>query len=924
MTDTEVLSLISEQLRIPKEQLTAAVSLMQSSQAEAQELRKKLQDFATLNADITFNTPSGSVTFPSLKKMDAATKAQQDAVNSFFTATAEYNYVDSAGVTRKVKPLALMANAIGHPYAMSKAQFEANRRQNLEKYTASGLVHFGKHLNSAIKIGEGLWQRETEANVLRLGAGYLNVGTSKTDEPVIVCAGVVSHITQICHEDTAFNVIKFPPAEDGTRTNDCATGVSVKHATPALAFAAESETNKVVTDRVDMWGFEVFLREINESDPFVYAKGMIQSRADRINEVWTTDDNVRPISYFAWFKGDESSRGRGVNLLAASEEQRKAILSDPKNNIHFDYESGKFRQWCVRGRSFAGAGNGDWEQLDATAKGGSLDRFLSFGSAGATSSNGAIVQAQGQFDSSESFGGYSNGFSGPEAGVSVNAGATYQNGLWRAERTTFGVGGHCYFLVCGTVNRLNAGSYHPSKNPAGASAFWKSGGIINKWKKRAVPVSSKSECFDFSASAIEGKAISGGYAGKIGGESGRDDGRFYDVVYEGGQGGVCLDSRYSSNKVTLEDLQSIDLKCKSSNQRGLENLRKTVVLNENIAGIDGGHLIVRVDGESALNRPMRTSDCVSVHALINGSWISAEQTIVNPADQRYARSVKPAGVSDVIPATTQCIITFNLNISVASKLTHQDVAGLASEIVLCEDLKDGWLGGYINKSPTGVASAYKLTRPTKQGAIPFSIFSGGSWSESVNSADLTRNELTMNIPENGIAIVTYSTDAKVTKPFNVKPALNGPASIGDVYITNGIANDNFGRNFMYSLSGVIGTGEGGAVRYNENIPLKSIFFYSGSPFNGLDPQGFDTRNPKHELINVPFANSSGLKALTYFFEDNKKAYIGYIFAELKHNNSDWGDDGEIHPVHNLSSMQDDNLNYVICGAAVCVNPVGWL
>ena len=345
MTDSEVLALISEQLRIPKEQLTSAVSLMQSSQAEAQELRKKLQDFATKNADITFSTPSGSVTFPSLKKMDAATKAQQNAVNSFFTATAEYNYVDSAGVTRKVKPLALMANAIGYPWAMSKVQFEANRQQNLEKYEASGFVHMGKHYNNyAVEtVGDGLYIYTAEQHLRQqffLGSDSAtqshNAGPSKSNTPVLNISGVLTEIKFLNTKNDILNCqVEMPPAEDGTRTYDSATGISVRHATPALAFAAETETNKVVIERVDVWGFEGFLREINDADPFVYLHGLIQSRAPKINGVVTTDDNVRPSTYFAWYEGHNPSIGKGVNWQTATEAQRIAIASDPKNNIRF-------------------------------------------------------------------------------------------------------------------------------------------------------------------------------------------------------------------------------------------------------------------------------------------------------------------------------------------------------------------------------------------------------------------------------------------------------------------------------------------------------------------------------------------------------------------------------------------------------------
>ncbi|MBQ4840217.1 hypothetical protein, partial [Pseudoalteromonas luteoviolacea] len=100
----------------------------------------------------------------------------------------------------------------------------------------------------------------------------------------------------------------------------------------------------------DMFGFELFLREINDTDPFVYKHGIIQSQSSNINGVATIADTVRPATYFAWFEGDETSTGKGVNWIQANETQRVAIASDPKNNLYFDDSTGRFYQWSVRGR----------------------------------------------------------------------------------------------------------------------------------------------------------------------------------------------------------------------------------------------------------------------------------------------------------------------------------------------------------------------------------------------------------------------------------------------------------------------------------------------------------------------------------------------------------------------------------------------
>ncbi|QWV06156.1 hypothetical protein KQ246_07065 [Pseudoalteromonas shioyasakiensis] len=358
-----------------------------------------------------------------------------------------------------------------HPWVMRKVEFEAMRAANNEKFAASGFVHFGKQIRADknTPINEGLWTWIDQENVLYTGVADTDTGgegVSKTKYPTLNMAGVITDLKSL--SNTNYVKVKLPPSEDGTRTYDSTTGVSVTHATPALAFAAETATNKVVTDRVDMWGFEAFLREINDNDPFVYKNGLIQSLATNINGVATVSDNVRAITYFAWYEGDTTSRGKGVNWQTATESQRIAIASDPANNIYFDDATGKFYQWCIRGRSFAGKGNGDWDVLDITPS-SSGPQF------GASKSNNTRVRAQGITDNDES---YNNDSSLDYAQVFVDPNADFAGvnrlpdlgiRVLRDHPTNYNkaVDNECYLYICGTVSRLNKGAYHPNLNPWG-------------------------------------------------------------------------------------------------------------------------------------------------------------------------------------------------------------------------------------------------------------------------------------------------------------------------------------------------------------------------------------------------------------------------------------------------------------------------
>lgn len=131
--------------------------------------------------------------------------------------------------------------------------------------------------------------------------------------------------------------------------------------------SVQKVTEEVVTERVDMFGFEFFLEEVSKANPFVYPYGCIQSLASTMEGIATTGSN-RPVTYYAAFDGDTGSKGKGVDFWAATDEQKRALVSNPEHNIYL-LDDGRLVQWRVRQRTIAGAGNGDWEgfsPVDAT------------------------------------------------------------------------------------------------------------------------------------------------------------------------------------------------------------------------------------------------------------------------------------------------------------------------------------------------------------------------------------------------------------------------------------------------------------------------------------------------------------------------------------------------------------------------------
>lgn len=864
-----------------------------------------------------------------------------DELRTWLNSTnASEELTDSHGLKRSLKTPAQMVadhdNRLAeldeiHPYpwAMRKVEFEANRAQNNEKFAASGFVHFGKHYAGGgfneKPINEGLNTSELNPNTLRLGRGKIisKAGVSKSDLPILNISGVLSKLDGICYESTeqvTINVVKLPPAEDGTRTYDSSTGESVKHTTPAIAFASETATNKVVTDRVDMWGFEAYLREVNDDDPFVYAKGLIQSLATNISGVTTVSDNVRPITYFAWYEGDEDSRGKGVNWQTASETNRIKIASDPVNNIYFDDETGKFYQWCVRGRSFAGAGNGDWLIIDSTQN-NTVIAYQGVGS-GQTVPQGHKNIVDGTLPYYTNGDGTSNGDA-----LGTNLGVVTPHRQDVGKRT-YGILGQCYFLVCGTVNRLNRGAYHPSFNPSGA-AKWGGGTLENPsrgyryfWNEsKTLPslglvATTRGETFTLSSTATQG-------LGNLGGEAARPDGRYFDAIYASGQGGVCRDMRYSAWGLTQEDFAMADLAVKFGEYRGREKPYKIRPL---VA--DATITLVSTIIETSYTFAGGNRDCMIYNldkndyrfSLVAGQTAFLKAESVTPYENQSAtdslRVVANATGWEVGDALAIFEIEF-LQTSIAGEYTHTEVFGHPANILLCDALKDGWVGSYSPSIPDGVAVVFQLTKPyTGSGndiTRTYTVNNGESWPVQLSSLIGDRGTNTVNysnMPANQVTIYQYPTRTKISK----SSVNNEVRNINNVLISDSATQ---ARDLGFALTGNINSS---ASNQAVELSLNQI---------GIDlATGRLSASKETKHVAIPLAaptnNSPAFKALNYNVVENQQGFINYVYTELKHNGTDWGDDGKIHIVDNQSTMLDTNGNTVKVGTARIVEPLGWI
>ena len=904
--------------------------------------------------------PTRSALNVAITAINGANKLVNDnyqAILDWQTKTGEVTFknLDNQEVTVKTaKQLELDVKAVQpYPWAIRKVEFEARRQQNLEKYAASGFVHKGlhnAHSDFINPVGSGLFTREHSltTNSLFIGCSS-SVATAQGDSAQSFSkTNIAGVLTELFTADSLLPdygiQIKLPPAEDGTRTYDTATVISVRHATPALAFAAETATNKVVTDRVDMWGFESYLREISDSDPFVYANGLIQSRATSINGVTTTDDNVRPITYFAWYEGDDSSRGRGVNWQNATESQRIAIASDPKNNIYFNDATGNFEQWCVRGRSFAGLGNGDWLNINSATLSRSYPDYI-FAYGEKVSSR---VSVQGNQDSpvqgdpfytATSDKGYNSKH--PHKGV-YSVGHT--NG---GHGDGFGIGGNCYFLVCGTLNRLNQGAYHPSFNPFGASKFTRLDGMTAElfWSNSIPNVTSKAQCFNFGS----GYPVSGGSVteptvyverGRIGGISGRPDGRYYDAIYASGAGGVCRDMRYSAHGLSLAELAEHDLKVKSGEYRGVEQLKRCTV--HTVDTSNGTFLSEYATGFNfkenfliGIGLPLQDGDN---YYIINTSTNEVFNSKDNPllSDAAAINHIYWPASWGLTP-DIHVVLRTSIGVSVAGEYLHTDAFGSSVNLLQNDMLKNGWVGDYSIDLPDGSNDKKRLTRPvysTENASCQYYNEADG-WVSAGSAPNLSELTSTVNhsriFADGNVVIVNYMAKAKMTRPSDNLKILGGYKGIGSVFCCSFYASTSgfeWGKGLAYSLSDVVMVSNNSAGNLYSFLLLNDVQLRPDK--NSLEETPF--RKTTHQPISIvggaPINGIArkGLKALDYVTEINGQASICYAYSELHYDSAggNWGDDSQVHIVDGQSTMPDLNGHTVKVGTAIIVEPLGWI
>ena len=125
---------------------------------------------------------------------------------------------------------------------MSKVDFDALAEKRIRDSAGSGFAEWGKTYAPQTYpiVNEGIWERRTNPNKIILGSEGSNVniqGVSRTGHPTAAVNGAQHNLSLINSADEInLNQVVFPPAPDGTKTYDSATGVVTEHGTSNEAF----------------------------------------------------------------------------------------------------------------------------------------------------------------------------------------------------------------------------------------------------------------------------------------------------------------------------------------------------------------------------------------------------------------------------------------------------------------------------------------------------------------------------------------------------------------------------------------------------------------------------------------------------------------------------------------------------------------
>lgn len=836
----------------------------------------------------------------------------------------------------------------------------------------------GLNHNADFRMGDNAkWQRSgdleitTSGAVMQPGSSLYQTSASwgevlvsgKTYRAEIVLEGVPAgaNVYMRAHTDGALvasylengrNVVEF--TYNGETNPRLQVFVSASTPSPVTVkfFSLDYASRKVVTERTDAWGFEVFLAKISPTNPYVYKYGSINSLASSMEGVATSRSN-RPDSYYAAFTGDTGGVGKGVNFFALTADQRKAVAGNPKHHIYL-MPNGDYVQWRVRQRAPVGAGNGEWAYTDSTLA------YLGYDA-------NSRVPIQGDADTVENWVG--------SGGTNHYYGATGSNRRYRGCLTAFnGAGtarnsydGEAYFYVGGFVPRLNQGVWHQGLNPYGtASVVINSAGTVSSTKVASVQLGQKysgalMELFKVGGSygdpyVSPGRYIQTGSLLEGSNFNGvRPDGKLHDAIYSSGLGGV-IDMRLSAHGIDTNTLSGNAMNLLTSgNFRGRERLPHWVIARkvnpssssaliypsralQGFRDSDGDSQVAAfLDGEARKRQKfwIRIKDwgtaTPSANALANvnlNQWyvvdyrISNGQVcliIPNTADANW---ISAGNAQDMIMDVAGLVYK---GLAVSGEYMQTDMFVDPEIAEATASMRYGWQGTWSPQIPQAESTEYVTSRRFSQLPANNYISSGTlgqAWSTGAWVMDAVKCSYISTAKENFFIMLLYMVKAKFVKNSAREQVYTGVKGTLPLYGQSHYPESYGALLYEGMLSKYNTSSATGAGDILATYPMNSVSLDTGGRLNSLS-----TRYSRHDPLPlvVPNNNSSAMKFMPYLIAERGLVNLGFVFNEMRHNGTAWGDTGTlVTPNSESATFTDANGVTCIAGNSKLTMPLGWI
>ncbi|MBQ4844932.1 hypothetical protein [Pseudoalteromonas sp. MMG005] len=766
--------------------------------------------------------------------------------------------------TPTLKTLVEQAQSVNpHPHAMTKAQFDALRDMRKQQYAGSGFVEWGKHWVGAADgpVNEGLWPHNDVRGELRWGRrnNLSEAGISRTDFPVAVIDGVSHNI-----KGTASNLteapnniqIRFPPAPDGTKTYDSATGTVTQHTNAEVAFASETATSKVITSRKDLVFLESWHEKIADKD-IVYPLGNVQYGASSYEGV-TLLNNLVVQGYSAFGEWDENTQGYGVKWSSLADAQKALFLSEPEHNIYFDPQANAYIQVRYRIRVIEGLGD-DW---DLAAPAGS-PLMMSYDNAYSR------IKTRGAFSTCHDYG---NGIGDGFIGCKSTDRKIIDSALWEVRGEYSSDRAHenqIRALSIALVQRLNQGAYHPSYNPMGCDRWIKQDVVAGNWyiNSEFINSSTRKSFYEAISSGETGRQRSGDIGSGISGRS--DQYKFHDAIYAG----QVEDLRLNANKLDVNKLREDTMrKAVAGTLRGKQKLMVTKFDSKvyQTGGTSLGYVQIDSNGWA---RPYSSNEKIK-------GWNLTKNKPVTISKSTTAQHVFNVQMDDstVINVDDRIMISYyrtDFNAEYDS-LPWVDIIGHPDR--MAATFPDGVVGQWVPQLPSDeadqlfTANRKSLSHPSVNALRTMN--NGETW-QAITSTVNEKNQIKDTWNTQSVGLVHYESLSHFT---NLADNAQIVGTTGNVYQGNFHHIDR-GNRLNSSVSGVIAK-QGSAHKGVGFLNTNGFTYESWS----IAPRKLTAAaQPEHQRVDLASGNESGgMKALSTITEKNGLYYLQLHGAELKY------------------------------------------